>query len=407
MLQLYTFLFISIFILPHSFAQTLTPYNNRLTSPITYKNHTSFFAHNYYDSKKRFLDYHKEFKSLSIDHTPLRAQTNSNDLELTIDGYYIPGKNTKKLLIVTSGIHGTEAFTGSLLQDFFIQYLLSQKQPAVSILLIHAINPYGFKYFRRTNANNVDLNRNFADSSEFQSQNDSYEKLTSLYTIDTKASSGILPQLGFYISAIINYLKHGKKILLQSLSGQYKHKDGLFYGGMAPEIETIAVQNWLTTFLKNKTHTVHIDIHTGFGKKNILHLYGSDEYTQPEQLLFLKKIFPNAHIDTGSDSDFYPTKGDFVDWTWKSHPQQIVVPMVFEFGTINSQTFSGGLKSLWTMVVENQSYHNGYNIKADHKAIRKNFENLFNPQDPLWQKHVATQGLDQLIDVYTKLEQWH
>lgn len=60
------------------------------------------------------------------------------------------------------GTHGVEAFTGSAIQiEFLREYAVkggSEKDP--TMIFVHPMNPFGMKHLRRTNENNVDLNRN-------------------------------------------------------------------------------------------------------------------------------------------------------------------------------------------------------------------------------------------------------
>jgi hypothetical protein len=45
----------------------------------------------------------------------------------------------------------------------------------VNVVLVHALNPYGFAWLRRVNENNVDLNRNFRDFTEPLPLSSAYE----------------------------------------------------------------------------------------------------------------------------------------------------------------------------------------------------------------------------------------
>ena len=109
----------------------------------------------------------------------------------------LPGSNTVDALLLTirlpqetedykgeeevniihcSGTHGIEGYLGSAIQLRFLHELFLQQEKRLrtnnvrapptkntsvkKILLIHAINPYGMRHHRRTNENNVDLNRN-------------------------------------------------------------------------------------------------------------------------------------------------------------------------------------------------------------------------------------------------------
>jgi hypothetical protein len=40
--------------------------------------------------------------------------------------------------------------------------------PDVTLVFIHAVNPYGFHHDRRVNEDNIDINRNFLTPEEFE-----------------------------------------------------------------------------------------------------------------------------------------------------------------------------------------------------------------------------------------------
>ena len=71
------------------------------------------------------------------------------------------------VLLVVSGTHGVEGFTGSALQHHWLDGLGPGDIPdGLRVVLLHAFNPYGFAWVRRVNEDNVDLNRNFVDWSQ-------------------------------------------------------------------------------------------------------------------------------------------------------------------------------------------------------------------------------------------------
>ena len=80
---------------------------------------------------------------------------------LAIDSAYVGKPRAARLLVLSSGIHGVEGYFGSAVQLAWLD-ALAHRAPTVEtgVLLIHAINPYGFAWRRRWNENNVDLNRN-------------------------------------------------------------------------------------------------------------------------------------------------------------------------------------------------------------------------------------------------------
>jgi hypothetical protein len=88
------------------------------------------------------------------------------DPDLTINFCYIPAQVTMdNLLILSSGIHGIEGFTGSAVQLMVMEEILApERLDSTGIFLIHGMNPFGFKYLRRFTENDVDLNRRFSQS---------------------------------------------------------------------------------------------------------------------------------------------------------------------------------------------------------------------------------------------------
>jgi len=77
-----------------------------------------------------------------------------------------------------SGTHGVEGYCGSGAQVDWLRREEFKVLPAdTGVLIIHAINPYGFAWTRRVNEDNVDLNRNWVDFSEPLPPNPSYVEL--------------------------------------------------------------------------------------------------------------------------------------------------------------------------------------------------------------------------------------
>ena len=70
---------------------------------------------------------------------------------------------TGPLLLHMSGVHGVEGHAGSAIQCKWLD-MVAKKEVAlpngVTVVIVHVMNPYGFKHGRRYNENNVDLNRN-------------------------------------------------------------------------------------------------------------------------------------------------------------------------------------------------------------------------------------------------------
>ena len=80
---------------------------------------------------------------------------------LFIDSAALGPRGAKKALLLIAGTHGVEGYFGSGAESGLLPRLAAP--PGTRIVLVHALNPYGFAWDRRVNEDNVDLNRNFVD----------------------------------------------------------------------------------------------------------------------------------------------------------------------------------------------------------------------------------------------------
>ena len=115
----------------------------------------------------------------SLRRTCTRAATGPDGGTLAIDVGCFGARDAPKALLILSGTHGGEGYTGSAAQIA----LLAQRRAAQPAGRYSAsccctrINPYGFAHWTRTTENNVDLNRNFIDFSARLPRNDAYLEL--------------------------------------------------------------------------------------------------------------------------------------------------------------------------------------------------------------------------------------
>ncbi|MBV8126085.1 MAG: DUF2817 domain-containing protein [Planctomycetaceae bacterium] len=99
--------------------------------------------------------------------------------ELVTDVAWLGPRSAKHVLVTISGVYGVEGFVGSAVQIEWLRRSEQQRlQSDSAVLLIHAMNPYGFAWLRRTNEDNIDLNRNWMDFDKPLPVNAGYEELT-------------------------------------------------------------------------------------------------------------------------------------------------------------------------------------------------------------------------------------
>ena len=78
--------------------------------------------------------------------------------DLSTDIAWFGSRDAEKVLVMVSGTHGAEGFCGSGAQVDWLRRGEHTTLPAdIGVLMIHAINPYGFAWLRRVTEENIDL----------------------------------------------------------------------------------------------------------------------------------------------------------------------------------------------------------------------------------------------------------
>ena len=126
-------------------------------------NAPDLFSPSYEVARQRFCDAATVAGATVEQH---RVDTGDAGADLTIDVATMGGGEPSWVVIVSSGVHGVEGFFGSAIQLAWLSRQAAGARPADdgAVVLVHAVNPYGFARLRRTNEDNVDLNRNYLDT---------------------------------------------------------------------------------------------------------------------------------------------------------------------------------------------------------------------------------------------------
>jgi hypothetical protein len=177
----------------------------------------------------------------------------------------ILGREGDPTLLLTSGVHGVEGFMGSAIQLAFLDQLgqlgqLGQANPLpnIRVVLVHGINPFGFSQLRRTNEENVDLNRNFRTPfADYEGAPPGYASLD-LFLNPKSAPGGI--DL-FRIKTVLQILCKGLSPLKNAIAGgQFEYPDGLFFGGKSPCRSTQLVQEHCDSWLASSQTILHLGV---------------------------------------------------------------------------------------------------------------------------------------------------
>ena len=362
--------------------------------------HLSCFHETYDECRKAFTG---SIENIRVDFDSLETGKlyvpGKADDDLSIDWCYIPARKAKdKLLILNSGLHGIEGYTGSAVQNLFILKILKQQLPEnMGVLFLHGLNPYGFKYHRKATENNVDLNRNCLQGDQnFDIENKGFEELTDLLMPSKPVNLKNLRNRFFYLVSIYKIIRESMPVLRQAaLQGQYDFNKGFYYGGKDYEFQIKALKPFLIDRIEEYKMVLNVDLHTGYGERGTMHLF----IDKPEDEIVLKgieKIFEGAKIDWGGSDDFYTISGEYTVWVNNLVPDVLCIPMTFEFGTLNSQETFGSLKSMQIMILENQGVHYGYKNEKNEIKVKQLFDELYFPSSPVWRSKVMSDAYEMM-----------
>jgi hypothetical protein len=223
------------------------------------------FAQSYAEARDKFLAAAKSCQARTFRHVH-PSERGARGEELSIDLAEIGDEHAPSLLLLTSGTHGVEGFCGSgcqvaLLSD--AEFVKAVEHSGVAVLMLHALNPYGFSHLRRTNEDNVDLNRNFVDFSVPLSSAPGYDEIHALLLPPTwpppaESEAGLQAWIR----------NHGEKVFQAAVSGgQHKFADGMFYGGDRSTWSNASLRAVLRARASQRRRLGWIDFHTGLGPR--------------------------------------------------------------------------------------------------------------------------------------------
>lgn len=355
-----------------------------------------YFKDSYVASRTAFLEEAGKLKAKyrGVEISKILVPS-KKDPDLTIDYCYVPAqKNPRSLFIMTSGVHGIEAFACSAVQRMFMAELTGKVSlDEMGILLVHTVNPYGFKYKRKTTEHNVDMNRNCeTDRSLFKTENKGYASVQGLVNPGGPVDLCTPGNVFFPVKMVYYIVKYGMKHLRQGiLQGQYVNEKGFFFGGRDFEPQVAPMAALLYRTAKNYGRVLEIDLHTGYGARRVMHLF-PNPIKDKKVRGAMETVFEGYRIDWGDTDDFYTVTGDIINFIGKAiGPGKFYLPMAFEYGTMDSQTTMGSIRSLKLYILENQLYQYGARTAADRDELMKSYLEMHCPASKAWRSEVMRQ----------------
>lgn len=325
---------------------------------------------------------------------------------LYIDTFYLPASQAQtNLVVLTTGVHGIEGYIGSVMLDVFFGEIYPTLDPDnTGVLVVANVNPYGMKYMRRYNENNVDLNRNFIldwDSFDLAS-NKEYPKVDTFLGPTCKIGNALWHEVGFYLSLGKTAITDGADTISDALlTGQYEYPQGVYYGGTGDEASTVYLKDVFARCLESEyENIVHIDIHSGYGPRYNMVIFNSvfETLTEAESVA----AFGYDHIIAYDSESFYATTGDTTDFFYRLadsvDSEKTLFSTCFEFGTIGDAFFDTILSLKYT-VDENRNHWYPTQNKTSAEILRQNYLELYYPTETAWREKTvedfiaATRGI--------------
>jgi Protein of unknown function (DUF2817) len=215
-----------------------------------------------------------EAAGLGVTSRPHPAVTGADGKKLFLDTATIGPREAKKALLMISATHGVEGYFGSAAQTGLLREGLAARIPeGAKAVIVHALNPFGFSWNRRVNEDNADINRNFVDHSN-PPANAAYDELA-----DAIAPKDISPESVKRANAKLRAYRdaHGAFKLQEAISaGQYRHSDGLYFGGKRESWSAAMLRDVFREELAGVDRLIAIDFHTGLGEHGAAEMITED-----------------------------------------------------------------------------------------------------------------------------------
>jgi len=386
---------------------------------------SDLFPDTYEESRARFRQSLAQVQA-RWPNAHLNSHRLAGDEDLTIDWIHAEALESKdRLLLFTIGEHGIEAYAGSAMLQLFTAEMLPHLDPAsTGLLLVHPINPWGMKHHRRTNHQNVDLNRSFipphappspsapppshasagpqsgappspnapppshasAGPQSGDTFNPDYAKLNTYLNPPHPIRSLLLSNLAFLLKTLWFTISLGNARFRHTmLLGQYRFPHGLYYGGESTPEETQVLMDLYRAYIQQYAHILHLDMHTGYGPRYQMSVVNSA--LEPRDSGELQRLFDYPLVVKANPAEFYAIQGDMIDYIYTlvrdEFPGKHLYATSFEFGTLGNST-AAALRSVRAAIRENQAHWFGTHSAQQRDRVTRDYQALFAPTEEHW-----------------------
>jgi hypothetical protein len=343
-----------------------------------------FFAQSYAEARAKF--------GAACQAAGLAVQSHEHPLKgrdgetLAMDVALAGAPDAQRLLLVSSACHGVEGYCGSGVQGALLAdagFAAAAQAAGVAVLYIHALNPYGFSWWRRVTNENVDLNRNWHDFSKPLPANPAYDAIAeALVPAQWPPSAQSEQRLAALVA------EHGPKALQAAITGgQHAHPQGLFFGGQAPTWSQQTLRQVLRQHGRRARHIAWIDLHTGLGPNG----HGELIFACRDDAAALARARAWWGADVTSIYDGSSSSALLTGLMWngvyEECPQAEYTGIALEYGTEPMEEVIACLRAEQWLELHPEA------DAATRSAIKKRFRDAFYTDTPAWKQAIVEQGL--------------
>jgi|TARA_Y100001933_G_scaffold250589_1_gene287066 hypothetical protein len=344
-----------------------------------------YFSGTYPEARTKFLEAARRAGARINHHEhPLKGPEGE---VLATDVARIGPADASRILAIGSGTHGVEGYCGSGVQTALLSGGFADELPdGTALVLVHAINPYGFAWNRRVNEDNVDLNRNFIDHSKPHPENPGYEELADAINprdLSPETMAKSRARMKAYAE------RHGHRAMQHALSaGQYTHADGVQFGGREPVWSNRTLRKIIREEMAQASRVIFVDIHTGLGARG----QGEMICVEPETSETYKRMRrwwgDIVHSTVGGASVSSDVPGSIPVCFAEELKGREVTSGGLEFGTVPIAQVTIALQS------DNWLHQNGGAENPRAKEIAKAIRDAFYVDADDWKEMVTAQTRD-------------
>lgn len=266
------------------------------------------------------------------------------------DSLYFGPLGAEKIMVIISGTHGLEGPAGAEFQIRLLETMSRNMEEIVlpdntGLLIIFALNPWGFAYGERTDDENIDVNRSALSHCDQRITGCGHEKVVDVICPD-KWDSNVMPS----VMKRIDEMGLGE-FQRAVAGGQFDYPKSLFYGGREEAWSVSTLRKICKFYLSETKEIAVMDVHTGLGE------YAKGDRISPatdingelakrtRQWLGLGVQFPNV---AGGQSVSSSVAGDILSAMVRWLPEKEVTPVAVEVGVLSvSDALSNMMASNW------------------------------------------------------------